>query len=159
MCFESKFVFPYRILVQYVITAAAAALFVISLELFIAMIAFPFSHKSFVYKDTSENLRRRNLDFRTSRNRDFLRLKFLFMMMNILCLFLATFTLSRFIFIFSITSKHERRIVSLQVQYPDLKRWGNFGSHALSLPTTYSNMTMSGLIIKVNWTLWASFSP
>ena len=114
--------FPYRILVQYVITAAAAALFVISLELFIAMIAFPFRHKSFVYKDTSENLRRRNLDFRTSRNWDFLRLKFLFMMMNILCLFLATFTLSRFIFIFSITLKHERKIVSLQVQYPDLKR-------------------------------------
>ena len=42
--------------------------------------------------------------------------------MNILCLFLVLFTLSLYIYIFSIALKHERKIVLLQVQYPDLKR-------------------------------------
>jgi len=43
--------------------------------------------------------------------------------MNIPCLFLTIFTLSRFNYIHSITLKHEREIVSVQVQYrPLLKR-------------------------------------
>ena len=40
------------------------------------MIAFPFLLSIFVYKDASEKLRCRNLDFTTSRKRHFLGLKF-----------------------------------------------------------------------------------
>ena len=76
--------------------------------------------------------------------------------MNILCLFLAIFTLSRFNYIFSITLKHERKTVSVQVQYrPLLKRWDNFDCHFIisNLPTFSSKMTMSGQI-KVKLILW-----
>ena len=59
----------------------------------------------------------------------FFGLNFVFIM-NILCLFLAIFTLSRFKYIFSITLKHERKTISVQVQYrPLVKRWDNFGCH------------------------------
>ena len=84
----------------------------------------------------------------------FLGLNFVFIM-NIFCLFLAFFTLSPYIYILSITLEHEKKIVSLQVVYPDLKRWDIFWQ-PLNLPTTSSEKTVSGLSIKVNWTLWAS---
>ena len=58
----------------------------------------------------------------------FLSLNFVFIM-NILCFYLTFFTLSPYIYILSITLVHERKIVSLQVQYPDLKCWDNFSSH------------------------------
>ena len=48
-------------------------------------------------------------------------LNFMFII-NILCLFLVLSTLSLYIYNISIALKHERKIVSLQVQYPDLKR-------------------------------------
>ena len=76
--------------------------------------------------------------------------------MNILCLFLAFFTLSPYIYILLITLEHERKLVSLQVQYPYLKRWNNFSSQWMCFSL---EKTVSGLSIKVNWTFWASFLP
>ena len=110
----------HHILVYYVITAAAVALFVIAVERFIA-IAFPFRYRSLFTRTRATICVAATWISGVLITGIFFGLNFVFIM-NILCLFLVLFTLSLYIYIFSIALKHERKIVSLQVQYPDLKR-------------------------------------
>ena len=115
-----RIILLYRILVQYVITAAAVALFVIAVERFIA-VAFPFRYRSLFTRTRAKICVAATRISRVLINGIFFVSNFVFIM-NILCLFLVLFTHSLYIYIFSIALKHERKIVSLQVQYPDLKR-------------------------------------
>ena len=119
LCHISHIIFLYRVLVQYVITAAAVALFVIAVERFIA-IAFPFRYRSLFTRTRAKICVAATWISGVLITGIFFGLNFVFIM-NILCLFLVLFTLSLYIYIFSIALKHERKIVSLQVQYPDLK--------------------------------------
>ena len=109
----------YRTLVQYVITAAAVALFVIVVECFIG-IAFPFRYRSLFTRTRAKICVAATRISRVLINGIFFVLNFVFII-SILYLFLVLFTHSLYIYIFSIALKHERKIVSLQVQYPDLK--------------------------------------
>ena len=114
------------------------------LERFLAMIAFPFRYRSLFPRTRAKICFAATWISRLLETGIFLGLNFVFIM-NIL----AFFTLSPYIYILSITLEHERKIVSLQVLYPDHKRWDNFWQ-PLNLPTTSSEKTVSGLSIKVN---------
>ena len=96
------------ILVHYVITAAAVALFVIAVERFIA-IAFPFRYRSLFTRTRAKICVAATWISGVLITGIFFGLNFVFIM-NILCLFLVLFTLCLYIYIFSIALKHERKI-------------------------------------------------
>ncbi|XP_044163436.1 adenosine receptor A2a-like, partial [Acropora millepora] len=110
----------YVILVHYVITAATVALFVIAVERFTA-IAFPFRYRSLFTRTRAKICVAATWISGVLITGIFVGLNFLFIM-TILCLLLILSTIALYIYIFSIALKHEKKIVSLRVQYPDLKR-------------------------------------
>ena len=110
----------YRILLRYVTTAAAVALFVIAVERFIA-IAFPFRYRSLFTRTRAKICVAATWISGVLITGIFVGLNFVFIM-TILCVLLILSTTSLYIYIFSIALKHERKIASLRVQYPDLKR-------------------------------------
>ena len=110
----------YRILVQYVITASAVALFVIAVERFLA-IAFPFRYRYLFTRTRAKICVAATWIPGVLIAGIFSGLNVMFAV-SILCLLLILSTVSLYIYIFSIALKHERKIVSLQMRYPDLKR-------------------------------------
>ena len=110
----------YRILVQYVITASAVALFVIAVERFFA-IAFPFRYRYLFTRTRAKICVAATWISGVLIAGIFSGLNVTFTV-SILCLLLILSTVSLYIYIFSIALKHERKIVLLRVQYPDLKR-------------------------------------
>ena len=110
----------YRILVQYVINASAVALFVIAVESFLA-IAFPFRYRYLFTRTRAKICVAATWIPGVLIAGIFSGLNVMFTV-TILCLLLILSSVSRYIYIFSIALKHERKIVSLQMQYPDSKR-------------------------------------
>lgn len=114
------FILFHRILVQYVVTAAAVSLFVIAVERFTA-IAFPFRYRSFFTRTRAKICVAATWISGILITGVFFGLNFA-VITNILCLFLVLLTFSLYIYIFSVALKHERKIATLHALHPDLQR-------------------------------------
>ena len=119
------FVLLHRILAQYVVTAAAVSLFVITMERFIA-IAFPFRYRSLFTRTRAMGCVALTWTSGALITGIFHGLNIVYIQ-NVLVIFLILVTSFLYIYIFSVALKHERKIATMHAQVPDLRRSSSVG--------------------------------